>query len=49
MWAAVPPPAGSEDDIAAFKRYLREHQRILAQYFEELYLDTIAGAEKQPA
>ena len=39
----------SQDDIDAFKRYLREHQQVLAQYFEELYLDTIAGAEKQPA
>ncbi|MEV5508766.1 hypothetical protein ACFYZ8_26090 [Streptomyces sp. NPDC001668] len=49
VWAAVRHLLRSQDDIDAFKRYLREHQQILAQYFEELYLDTIARAEKQPA
>ncbi|MEU2060938.1 iron-containing redox enzyme family protein [Streptomyces sp. NPDC013455] len=49
VWAAVRHLLRSEDDIAAFKRYLREHQRILAQYFEELYQDTLAKADKQPA
>lgn len=49
VWAAVRHLLHDEDDVAAFKRYLREHQSLLAQYFEELYLDTIAKAEKQPA
>ncbi|MFF5935591.1 hypothetical protein [Streptomyces sp. NPDC012508] len=49
VWAAVRHLLHNEDDVAAFKRYLREHQTLLAQYFEELYLDTIAKAEKQPA
>ncbi|SFL95902.1 MULTISPECIES: hypothetical protein [Streptomyces] len=49
VWAAVRHLLRNEDDIAAFKRYLREHQTLLAQYFEELYLDTIAKADKQPA
>jgi hypothetical protein len=49
VWAAVRHLLRGEDDVAAFKRYLREHQSLLAQYFEELYLDTIAKAEKQPA
>ncbi|MFI5783998.1 hypothetical protein [Nocardia sp. NPDC051570] len=49
VWAAVRYLLRSQDDIAAFKRYLREHQTILAQYFEELYLDTIAKSAKQPA
>ncbi|MCA1222214.1 iron-containing redox enzyme family protein [Streptomyces sp. 8L] len=49
VWAAVRHLLRSQDDIDSFKRYLREHQQLLAQYFEELYLDTIARAEKQPA
>ncbi|MFD3947186.1 hypothetical protein [Streptomyces sp. NPDC058579] len=49
VWAAVRHLLHDEDDVAAFKRYLKEHQALLAQYFEELYLDTIAKAEKQPA
>ncbi|MCC3768716.1 hypothetical protein [Streptomyces sp. UNOC14_S4] len=49
VWAAVRHLLRSDDDIVAFKRYLREHQSILAQYFEELYQDTIVKAEKQPA
>ncbi|MEX2984244.1 hypothetical protein [Streptomyces sp. C36] len=47
VWAAVRHLLRGDDDIAAFKRYLREHQSILAQYFEELYQDTIVKAEKQ--
>ncbi|MFE5512127.1 hypothetical protein ACFQ9J_16165 [Streptomyces sp. NPDC056529] len=49
VWAAVRHLLRSDEDVAAFKRYLREHQTILAKYFEELYLDTIAKAEQQPA
>lgn len=49
VWEAVRHLLRSEDDIAAFKRYLREHQTILGQYFEELHRDTIAKAEKQSA
>ncbi|MET7291211.1 hypothetical protein ABZS79_03455 [Streptomyces griseoloalbus] len=48
VWAAVRHLLRSDDDIEAFKRYLREHQQILAMYFEELYLDTLAKAD-QPA
>ncbi|MEU1127925.1 hypothetical protein ABZ371_31170 [Streptomyces sp. NPDC005899] len=49
VWAAVRHLLRNDDDIVAFKRYLREHQAILAQYFEELYLDTVAKSEQQPA
>lgn len=49
VWAAVRHLLHDQDDVDAFKQYLREHQRLLAQYFEELYLDTIAKAETQPA
>ncbi|MEU9705476.1 hypothetical protein [Streptomyces sp. NPDC047981] len=49
VWAAVRHLLHDEDDVAAFRRYLKEHQSLLAQYFEELYLDTLANAEKQPA
>ncbi|MGW7413458.1 hypothetical protein [Streptomyces sp. NPDC054863] len=49
VWAAVRHLLRSDEDIVSFKRYLREHQSLLAQYFEELHLDTIANAEKQPA
>jgi hypothetical protein len=48
VWAAVRHLLRSDDDIEAFKHYLREHQRALAMYFEELYLDTLVKAD-QPA
>lgn len=44
VWAAVRFLIRSEEDVTAFKKYLQEHQSILAMYFRELYENTIAGA-----
>ncbi|MGW1837900.1 hypothetical protein [Streptomyces sp. BBFR2] len=44
VWAALRHLIRDEQDIDALKRYLQEHQRLLAQYFEELYANTL-GAE----
>jgi hypothetical protein len=45
VWAAVRFLIRDEQDIESFKRYLAEHQRILAMYFEELAADTLAVRE----
>ncbi|MEU6931458.1 hypothetical protein [Streptomyces sp. NPDC046385] len=46
VWAAVRHLIRDEQDIAAFKKYLEEHQTILALYFKELADNTIAADEK---
>ncbi|MFB7025280.1 MULTISPECIES: hypothetical protein [unclassified Streptomyces] len=46
VWAALRFLIRGEEDIAALRTYLREHQSILALYYKELYEDTILGAEK---
>lgn len=46
VWAAVRFLIRDQQDIVAFKTYLREHQRILAMYFDELQMDTILQPEK---
>jgi hypothetical protein len=45
VWAAIRSLVRGEQDIEALKKYLEEHQRILARYFNELYHDTIPQAE----
>lgn len=42
VWSALRFLIKDASDIAALKRYLQEHQRILALYFTELYEDTLA-------
>ena len=49
VWAAIRYLLRSEDDIAALKRYLDEHQTVLALYFKELYEDKIASTLKAAA
>jgi hypothetical protein len=44
VWNALRFLIGGEEDIAALKCYLAEHQRILALYFEEIYQDTVTKA-----
>ena len=49
VWAALRFLIKSEQDIESLKRYLQEHQRILAMYFQELYEDTLANKQHQAA
>jgi hypothetical protein len=49
VWAAVRLLLRDADDVAALKRYLHEHQTILAMYFRELYESTIASKLGQAA
>lgn len=49
VWAALRFLIRGEQDIAALKRYLAEHQKILAMYFSELYLDTLAKPQDRAA
>ncbi|MER8047065.1 hypothetical protein [Streptomyces sp. NPDC094032] len=46
VWAAVRHLIRDEQDIAAFRKYLEEHQTVLALYFKELADDTIGADEK---
>lgn len=46
VWAAVRHLIRDEQDIAAFKKYLQEHQTVLALYFKELADNTIGAEEK---
>jgi len=49
VWAALRFLIKGEQDIAALKRYLEEHQKILAMYFSELYINTLAKPQEQAA
>lgn len=49
VWAALRFLIKGEQDIEALKRYLAEHQKILAMYFSELYLDTLAKPQDKAA
>ncbi|WP_447794604.1 MULTISPECIES: hypothetical protein [Pseudomonas] len=49
VWAALRFLIKGEQDIAALKRYLAEHQKILAMYFSELYIDTLAKPQEDKA
>jgi hypothetical protein len=46
VWTAVRFLIRGQRDIAAFRVYLREHQRLLAMYFEELQMDTLLRPHK---
>lgn len=43
VWQALRYLIRSKDDIDSLKRYLAEHQTVLALYFKELYEDKIAS------
>ncbi|MFD6889463.1 hypothetical protein [Streptomyces sp. NPDC059957] len=49
VWAAVRHLIRDEQDIEAFKKYLQEHQTVLALYFKELADNTVAADEKAVA
>ncbi|RQS07947.1 hypothetical protein DIE07_19415 [Burkholderia sp. Bp9002] len=49
VWAAIRHLLRSEQDIDALKRYLHEHQTVLALYFKELYEDKIEPTLKAAA
>lgn len=48
VWDALSFLIRDENDIAALKRYLQEHQRILAMYFHEIHTD-IVGRDSSEA
>jgi hypothetical protein len=49
VWAAIRYLLRGEADIDALKRYLHEHQTVLALYFKELYEDKIGSSLKAAA
>jgi len=49
VWAAIRFLIRGNEDIDALKRYLLEHQRILAMYFEELYRDKVQDQAQMAA
>jgi hypothetical protein len=49
VWQAIRFLLRSDEDIASLKRYLAEHQNVLALYFKELYEDKIAHLEQKAA
>jgi hypothetical protein len=49
VWQAIRFLIRSDDDIDNLKRYLKEHQTVLAMYFKELYEDKILTLEQKVA
>lgn len=49
VWQAIRHLLRSEEDIASLKRYLPEHQNILALYFKELYEDKVGSSTDKAA
>lgn len=49
VWQAIRFLLRSDEDVQNLKRYLDEHQTILALYFKELYEDKILPLEKKAA
>lgn len=49
VWAALRFLIKDEQDIAALKKYLEEHQTILAMFFNKLYLNTLAKPQDKAA
>lgn len=45
VWNAIRLLIRGEDDIATLKRYIDEHQRILAMFFHEIHEDTVVLAK----
>jgi hypothetical protein len=48
VWNALRFLICNEQDVRALKRYMVEHQRILAMYFDEIHKDTVVEATNQP-
>ncbi|MCK9384741.1 MAG: iron-containing redox enzyme family protein [Nevskia sp.] len=49
VWAAIRFLLRNDDDIQSLKRYLAEHQSVLALYFKELYEDKIGSTLQKAA
>lgn len=49
VWQAIRHLLRSDQDIDSLKRYLKEHQTVLALYFKELYEDKIQSSLKAAA
>ncbi|WP_250534748.1 iron-containing redox enzyme family protein [Caballeronia sp. AZ10_KS36] len=49
VWQAIRHLIRSDADVQNLKRYLAEHQAILAMYFKELHDDKILGERRQAA
>lgn len=49
VWAAIRFLIRNDEDVQFLKRYLLEHQRLLAMYFEEIYQDQVANRVQQAA
>lgn len=49
VWAAIRYLLRDKDEVEALKRYLSEHQTVLALYFKELYEDKIESTLKAAA
>lgn len=49
VWQAIRHLIRNDEDIASLKRYLQEHQNILALYFKELYEDKVETLAKSVA
>ncbi|MCW5233882.1 iron-containing redox enzyme family protein [Verminephrobacter eiseniae] len=49
VWQAIRFLLRSDEDIQSLKRYLNEHQTVLALYFKELYEDKILPLEQKAA
>lgn len=48
VWDALRFLIQGEQDIAALRLYLAEHQRVLALFFRELHATTVEGDARQP-
>jgi hypothetical protein len=49
VWQAIRFLLRCDDDIQSLKRYLNEHQTVLALYFKELYEDKVLPFERKAA
>ena len=50
VWSAIRFLIRDKDDVAHLKRYIAEHQRVLAMYFHEIHADIVEPcAEREPA
>lgn len=49
VWSAIRHLLRNDEDIDALKRYLAEHQTVLALYFKELYEDKVGATLKVAA
>jgi hypothetical protein len=42
VWSAIRPLIFGEQDVESLKRYIKEQQKVLSLYFEELYANTLS-------